>query len=594
MIPNNIQALFVMAVIVMAFLLIYRRLLRPPITFLLANLLFLVSGILQPGDLLAGLANESIVSIILLILLTAGLRKNFRMEMLLDRIYGSVTSYRGFLGLMMTKVALISAIMNNTPVVAAMSPYVFNWGRKNKVNPSKLLIPLSYATICGGMITLIGTSTTLVLNGFLIERGLNTIPVLKLLVIGLAVTVAVILFMVVFGHFLLPDRKEALDEFENEQRQYLLEAKLDPQSLIAGKTVKEAELRHLKGLYLVEIIRENEIISPVDPTEQLQGDDTLIFAGNTSDILDLVTSGKGLNLPHSGTSIRKDHIHLVEVVVSSDSNLIGKKVQDSDFRNRYQAAIAAIHRNGEFLRGKIGEIRIHQGDLLLLLAGKRFKRNLELYRDLYVISELEPLIRPSKQKAWSLALVALTALVLLMIGHFSLFTSLLIVIAVMAGLKMIDMQDIKREIDFNLVAILVFSLALGMAVINTGAGDLMAQAIIDLFSIWGPPGVMAALLVITTLLTSFISNVGAVSVTFPIAMSLANSYQIDGSPFYLALAFAASAAFLTPMGYQTNLIVYGPGGYTYGDFFKAGLPVTIIYLTSVFLLLKWLYPELWY
>jgi di/tricarboxylate transporter len=330
----------------------------------------------------------------------------------------------------------------------------------------------------------------------------------------------------------------------------------------------------------------------VGPTQELEANDTLIFAGNTNDIMDLVTQDRGLALPEPGSALQRERLKLVEVVVSNNSNLIGKKVKETDFRSRYNAAIVAIHRNGSTLRGKIGDIKIHQGDLLLLFAGKRFQQNLDVFRDLFLISKFTPAKRPGKTKKWSLLLITLLVFILLLIGHFSLFSSLLILTALMASLKMITMQDLKREVDINLLAILVFSLAMGNAVINTGAGDLMAHVIIDLFNPWGSSGIIVALLIITTLLTSFISNVGAVSVTFPVALALAENNQMDGAPFFLAIGFAASAAFLTPIGYQTNLIVYGPGGYNFKDFFKAGLPVTVIYLLCVFFMLKWLYPEL--
>ncbi|MDH3710670.1 MAG: SLC13 family permease, partial [Cyclobacteriaceae bacterium] len=369
MITENIQAFLVLAVIAVAFVLIYRQVLRPPITLLLANLVFLITGILSTEELLGGLANESIISILLLILLTAGIRKNFQIEAAFDKFYQKLRGYHSFLLAMMAKVALVSSVMNNTPVVAAMTPYVFNWGRRNNISPSKLLIPLSYATICGGMITLIGTSTTLVLNGFMTESDLPPLDIWKLLIIGLSVTAVVIIFMVFVSHYLLPDRQEILAEFNRKQREYLLETKVTENSPLNGKTVSQAGLRQLNGVFLVEIIRKSTEISPVGPNEKLQSEDILIFAGDTGDIMDLVTQERGLTLPQQGAAFSKDNLRLVEVVVSSNSNLIGKKVMDSDFRSRYNAAIVAIHRNGEILRGKIGEIRIHHGDLLLLFSG---------------------------------------------------------------------------------------------------------------------------------------------------------------------------------------------------------------------------------
>ncbi len=592
MITEDLQGYFVLAVIVISFILIYKQILRPTLSLLLANLVFVLAGILTVKELLDGLANESIISILLLILLTAGIRKNFEIETLFDRIYQYTSSYRSFLLAMMTKVAVLSSMMNNTPVVAAMTPYVFNWGRKNKIAPSKLLIPLSYATICGGMITLIGTSTTLVLNGFLLSNGLPSLDISNIFLIGVTVTILVILYITFLGHKLLPEKQHLLDEFSKNKREYLIETNLTMNSPLVGKSITEGGLRNLAGVYLVEIIRNSKIISPVEPEEQVENQDVLIFAGHTQDIVDLVKSEIGLTLPTSTSSIELENHRLIEVVVSNNSNLIGQRIKESDFRNRYNAAIVAMHRNGERLSGKIGDQNIKAGDLLLLYAGAKFKNQLDLFRDLFVISELREIKKPSRKKIIALVIVGSVTGFLVIIGNFSLFMSLLIIIALMAGFKMIAMQDVRQEIDVDLLAILVFSLAMGTAVVKSGAGIQIADALTTYLAHWGNPGILAALLIVTAILTSFISNVGAVSVTFPIALALNQSLSIDTGVLYLGIAFAASAAFSTPIGYQTNLIVYGPGGYNYKDFFKMGLPVTLIYLTTVFLLLLWLYPEI--
>ncbi len=589
MIPQDLQAYLVIGIIVISFVLIYKQILRPPITLLLANLVFVLTGVLSVPELLDGLSNQSIISILLLILLTAGIRKNFDIERLFDRVYQNIKSYQGFLLAMMAKVALVSSVMNNTPVVAAMTPYVFNWGRKNNVAPSKLLIPLSYATICGGMITLIGTSTTLVLNGFLIRNGLDALDTLSIFYIGIAVTIIVVAFIAVIGYRLLPEKSHLLEEFNKNRREYLVETCLTENSPLIGNTITEGGLRNLTGAYLVEIIRGDDLITPVEPDEVIQPGDILIFAGNTQQITDLVTGNPGLMLPATASALKHQQHKLIELVVGNHSNLIGKKIQDSDFRNRYNAAIVAMHRNGERLSGKIGDQVLHAGDLLLVFAGTKFENQVDLYRDLFVISQLREMRKPAKNQVLAISVMGLVALILLITGKFSLLLSLLIVFALMAGFNMISMQDVKREIDLNLLAILVFSLAMGTAVVKSGAGDLIAGSLIAYFYEWGDEAILAALLVVTTLLTSFISNVGAVSVTFPIALALSETLPIDSHALYLGIAFAASAAFSTPVGYQTNLMVYGPGGYNYKDFFKIGFPVTWIYLTVVFLMLLWLY-----
>ena len=279
-------------------------------------------------------------------------------------------------------------------------------------------------------------------------------------------------------------------------------------------------------------------------------------------------------------------------MVGAHSNLIGYTAKEIDFRNRYDAAIVAIHRNGERLSGKIGEIKLRQGDLLLLYTGRDFRNRVDLYRDIFIVSQVKEFLQPKRKNTLLFLIITLVAIGALVAGFLTLFTALLVIFATMVGLRMVALADIKRDIDINMVGILVFSLALGQAMIATGSGDLLAQGILQITRQFGPTTVLASLLLITTVLTSFITNVGAVSIVFPLAYSISNTLQLDGMPFYLGIAFAASAAFLTPIGYQTNLIVYGPGGYNFKDFFRIGLPVTVVYLATVLGVIKLLYPAI--
>jgi len=590
------QQLIVLVSIGVLFIAIYKEWIRPSLGFMVLVLGFVALGILTPEEMISGFSNQSIASIVLLILISAALRKNFQIEAIIESIYKlgkkNVTlSYRSFLLRMMLQAAALSSFINNTPIVAIMTPTVFNWGKRNNISPSKLLIPLSYATIMGGMLTIIGTSTTLVLNGFMMDFGITTLPAVSLLVIGAAVCFSGILLITLVGHKLLPNNRDILESFNKKRREYLLETVLDKRSPLAGKTVIEAGLRSLKGVYLVEIIREKETISPVEPTERIHQRDVLIFAGDTENIMELLDNGRGLVLPKPADTRNEDKVNVMEAVVGANSSLIGRTPKEIEFRTRYDAAIVAIHRNGERLSGKIGDIKLSQGDLLLLHAGSQFRDKVDLLRDLFIISQVKEMLRPNKRKITSFLIVAIIAILMVILGYFTLFVSLLIIFAIMVALRMVSMQDIKREIDLNMISILVFSLALGQAMIKTGSGDLLASGLLSLTQGIGTWAIILGLLLITTLLTSFVTNVGAVSITFPLAYSISSSLGIDGMPLYLAIAYAASAAFLTPIGYQTNLIVYGPGGYTFRDFLKIGLPVTMIYLATVYLMLRFLYPQ---
>ena len=595
-IPDIFQVPVVLGTFFLMFFVIYRGLVRPLLAYLGTTLIFIISGLLQPGQLLSGFSNESVASIVLLIIISGGLRKGFDVDFLMSTLLGARNvdidrpRPRWFLLKMMAQVSLLSSVVNNTPVVALVTPFVYNWGRQRNVAPSKLLIPLSYATIMGGMLTIIGTSTTLILNGFLQELDLSGFPVTPLLVVGSIALVVGIVFLLLVGYRLLPENHDLTDRFIDDRRDYLLETELDPQSTLIGQTIKEAKLRNLKGVYLVEIIRDNRIISPVSPEEIIQQEDVMIFAGDTANIMDLINSNRGIKLPeHPHTTNTFNRLNIIEAVISNNSDLIGKTVKESNFRNRFDAAIVAIRRNGERVRGKIGAIQLSPGDLLLLYAGDDFFTKIKSYQDILVVSELKEVVRPGRRSLIYLGIVVAVALAMLIFGYFSLFSSLLIVFSIMVGIKLISVQDVKKEIDVGMVSLLVMSLAFGQVIINSGTGDFLANSIIQLTDGLGTPVQLLGLIIVTNILTAFISNVGAVSISFPIAYSLSTSMEVDPAPFLLGIAFAASAAFITPVGYQTNLIVYGPGGYSFRDFLRVGLPMTAVYLFTVYLCIIWYY-----
>lgn len=590
-ISSDVQPYLVLGIILLLFISIYKEWLKPAVSFLFAALLLALFGIISPHEVLEGFSNQSIASVILLILITAGIRSNFNVELFLDKVFGRCKTYRSFLISMMSKVAAMSSFINNTPVVVLMTPYVFNWGKKNNISPSKLLIPLSYATILGGMITIIGTSTTLVLNGFMLEQDLPGIKPLDLLITGSIVAVACLAFLMLFSNKLLPNRTDIIDKFEANKREYLIEKRLSENSRLIGKSVAQGGLRNLNGVYLVEIVRDDKLISPVSPKEIIQANDILIFAGNTDNIVDLTLTDIGVELPDKLTPSTNGKLRVVESVVSANSSLIGKTIKKSNFRERYDAAVIAVHRNGEKLSGKIGRITIKAGDVLLLYVGEEFKDRVDLYKDLYIITGANKEIERGKNSIYKLYIVLALAVGLVASQAFSLFVALLIIFTTMVGMKLITIKNMKRDLDINLVAILVLSLSVGEAMINTGAGQLVAEHALNLLQPYGPIAILAGLMLVTTLLTSFITNVGAVAIAFPLALAVTTGMGIDGSPFYLGIAFSASAAFLTPVGYQTNLIIYGPGGYNFKDFLKIGFPVTLIYLTLTLISIIFLYQH---
>lgn len=554
---------------------LFKDIVKPSVAFAGGILLLMVLGIVTPAQFLAGFANKAIVTIILLVLISAGLRKTVDFGTWFAKLFAKANSVPSFLIMMLPGVAFFSAFVNNTPIVAMMTPYVQELGNKKKIPPSKLLIPLSYATILGGMVTVVGTSTNLVMNGFLEQNNEPMLMWDDFLYLGLLVTFAGILFILLVGHRLLPERKDTLEVFKAQPREYIVETMLSANSMLNGKTVAEASLRNLKGIYLVDIIRGDQVISPVPPDERLTAGDKLIFAGDTNNIVEIINEGNGLSLPHPNGMA--DKIHMTEVVIPANSSLIGALVKESDFRNRFDAAIIAIHRNGERIRGKIGEVRLMAGDMLLLSAGKSFLNREDSQREFYIISTKKDIVIKKPLSTWLFRAILFGTVGLIISGAVELFIGLLVILGAMVGFGLLKMGEIKREIDVDLITILICALAFGDALITSGTAEVITGGFIQLLIPFGSVGLLIGVFVFTVLLTSFITNPAAVALMFPITFTLAHDMGMDGTPFYLAVTYAASAAFMTPFGYQTNLMVYGPGGYSFSDYLRIGTPLTLLY-----------------
>lgn len=573
--PLTIDQFILLGILFFIILSLFKDVVKPSVAFAGGILVLMILGVVTPAQFLAGFANKAIVTIILLVLISAGLRKAIDFESLLGSLFAKADSIRSFLLIMMPGVAFFSAFVNNTPIVAMMTPYVQDLGNKRQIPPSKLLIPLSYATILGGMITIVGTSTNLVMNGFLEQSNEPMLAWDDFLYLGLLVTAAGILFILTIGHRLLPEKKDTLEVFKAQSREYIVETMLDSASSLTGKSVAEAKLRNLKGIYLVDIIRGDRVISPVPPDERLMSGDKLVFAGETNSIVELVNENNGISVPHpNGTA---DKIHMTEVVIPANSSLIGVTVKESDFRNRFDAAIIAIHRNGERIKGKIGDVRLMAGDLLLLSAGKSFLSREDSQREFYIISTKKDIVVKKPLTTWIFRLILFGTVGLIIAGVVELFIGLLVILGAMVGFGILKIGEIKRELDVDLIMILICALALGDALITSGTAEVITSRFIDLLKPFGTIGLLTGIFLFTVLLTSFITNPAAVALMFPITYTLAHDLGMDGTPFYLAVTYAASAAFMTPFGYQTNLMVYGPGGYSFADYLRIGTPLTLLY-----------------
>ncbi len=577
-----------LAVVVALIAALYSGKIRTAYAFLLAIGLLVLFKILSPEEALSGFANEQLAIIIILLIISDIIRKSKVLSYLFNKAIGDTPNEKKFLTKLMFLVAPLSAFFNNTPLVAIFLPFVRHWAVTHRKSPSQYLIPLSYATILGGAVTLIGTSTHLIVNGLVTGNGLPALSVFDFTPVGLSMLTIGLGYILIF-YKKLPENADVLEDFNKQNRHFFIEANIKQNAEIVGKSVEEASLRNLKSLFLIEIIRKNKTISPVSPNEILEQDDVLIFTGNTQSFDDLLDASLGLTLPKAAREIVTDSTNIVEVVVSYNSWMIGKTIKETDFRGKYDGAIIAVHRNGEKLSGKIGDIIIQPGDVLLVLAGKDFYKRTENNQAFYILSVQQNTPTTSVGKVLLVFGLVLAAIILSAAGWVPLFTGLLVTLIIAISLQLVPFNEIRKGLDFNLIFVIALGLALGKAMENSGAAQYIGHFIYTYFSDVPLAGLLMILFIATNLLASYITNSAAVAIMFPIALALSQSLQQTYLPFVLIISFGAAANFITPIGYQTNLMVYGPGRYKFNDYFKFGLPLTLIYMLIASLILYGMY-----
>ncbi|NME66963.1 SLC13 family permease [Flammeovirga aprica] len=575
--PHEVEKWIVLITVSLVVIGLLRERTKPSVIFFIGVVILLVTGTISSNDILHSMSNPSIATIIVLVIVTTHLYHTFNLEAILDKMIGKSKNPRLFLLKVTSFAAFLSSFTNNTPVVAGLTPYVYNWCKKMGAHPSKLLIPLSFSTILGGMITIIGTSTNLVLNGFIETNNLPLLAYSDFLYLGILVTFLGILYLVTVGYNLLPENKEVFDDAKAIAPEYLMALEVHKLSKIIGKTVGESELKKFEGAYLIEVHRGGEVITPIPDDFTFKHKDQLMFMGQTDNIMTIVNSELGLEVPN-----HEDDSEIVEAVIPANSFLDGKYISKINFKEKYDVELVAIHRNGQKVTGELENVTLQAGDMLLLSAGDTFFSNMKSYKEFYVLSTIEKSQRPVvKQMHKAVYLGVLISLILLVgFGVLSILTAAIISFAGLLLIKATNFNTVNKELDLDLIILLMSALTLGDAFINSGASEIVSKMFITIFLPFGVIGVLVGLFLVTVLLTSFVTNVAAISIVFPIAYSVSEMLNLPSTPFFVAIAFAASAAFLTPVSYQTNWIVYGPGGYKTKDFMKIGLPLMGIYCTT--------------
>lgn len=567
---------------------------RPVIIVFTALTILLVTGILKPEDALAGFSNEGMLTIALLFVIAGAMQKSGMIEVIMKGWLNKSNRFIDAMIRVLIPTSALSAFFNNTPIVVTFTPMLKNWCEEHQIAPSKFLIPLSYATILGGTITLMGTSTNLVVHGMLIDYGYDGFSFFQLAVIGIPITVVGLIYLIVIGRHFLPDQKGVQQQVRKGAKEYMAELIVENSFPGINQTVKEARLKELTGIYLLGIVRDKERVFPVRSTTRIQAGDRLIFTGLITALTGVqVTKGLTLSMGHpmDVDELKKAHSTIVEAVVSHQSSVLYQSIKQAKFRSLYDAGVIAVHRNNEQLQSKIGDILLKPGDHLLLLAGADFIDKYQQSEEFYVIMPfhcMHMVHRPSFKGGLTI-LIFLIMIILITIGVLSMFKAMAIVVAVMLAMKVVTMEEIKKYIHFDVLVLIACSFGIGIATMKSGLAPWIADGILTVGKPLGLFTLLFLIYIVTNIFTEIITNSAAAILMIPIAFEMAEALGLDPMGFAVTVTIAASASFITPIGYQTNLIVYGPGSYTFKDYVKIGTPLSILvmFITVIIVYFWW-------
>jgi di/tricarboxylate transporter len=554
--------------------------LGPDLAMFAALCVLVVAGVVEPRRALNGFSQPAVATIAVLLIVAGAVRDTGALKLISSTILGKSTDKRVVLLRLVVPTAFMSAFLNNTPIVAMFIPMVRAHARKIGENPSRLLIPLSYAAMFGGTCTLMGTSANLVVSGMLAEHGFEPMGIVEIGKIGLPTSLIGIAYLATIGRRLIPDREDPIVVAQSEARDYLVELAVASDSPLVGSTVEDAGLRALPELFLVELRRgDGRVFNPVAPEMVLKKRDHLVFTGVADSVEDLISQFPGLqpaNDDHEVEEVMEER-QLFEVVISHRSPLVGRTVKESDFRRRFDAAILAVHRSGERLQEKIGDIEFQPGDTLILSASPGFRRSWQNSVAFYLVSEMraEP---PRQYRRARIVLATAVGMVLVpALTGAPLLVAAMGALVLLLGTQCITLRTARASVNWTVLVLIGSAFGVAAAMDVSGAADGLAAILIRLTEPLGPRATLAAVYVFGVAMASFISNAAAAALLFPVAITAAELGGHDAKPFAIALAMAASAGFSTPIGCAPNLLIYGPGGYRYLDFTRVGLPLNVVF-----------------
>jgi di/tricarboxylate transporter len=576
--------------------------------------LLLATGIVTEKEAVEGASNRGMLTVAVLFIVAGAFKETGAIQFITLLLSPKIRSRAVAIVTLMAPTTVLSAFLNNTPVVAIFIPAVKAWASKIKVPVSKLMIPLSYAAVFGGTCTLIGTSTNLVVSGIIQKDMGVTIPLFEISKVG--VPFALIMFGVVtiFSLWLLPDRGSAIDQM-GDPKQYTTEMIVNPGSPLIGKNLSQAGLTEENEINMIEIIRQKkgsqaEVADPgggattmdsgmpesvtipaTDYTIQLQEDDRLVFAGGLGMISE-VQKTKGLT-PVMDRLFKIDVPRpdrcFVEAVVSNSNRFIGRSIVGAHFRQRYDAVVVAISRGGQQLKGSLSGVVLKEGDTLLLETNPDFYLRNRHSQDFHLISQLEESAAPRYNKAIYACSVFLAMLFAATFLGFGMFKASVVAAAVLLMTRCITFSQAYRSVDMQVLLVIIAAFGIGKGMEKTGAAEFIATQMVGLGG--GSPRMVLSMLYLTTsILTEMVTNNAAALILWPISLAMASQMDVSWMPFAFAIMMGASASFATPIGYQCNMMVYGPGGYRFSDFLKIGVPMNLVAWVIMTILIPIIWP----
>jgi di/tricarboxylate transporter len=582
---------FTLAVVGLTLFAMLREVAGPDLVMMGGLFALAAAGILTPAEVFSGFSNPALAAVGVLFVVSAGMRETGALDLTLARLFGRSRSEQGGLARMAPPVALLSGFLNNAPIVAMMTPVVLDWSRRRGISPSRMLIPLSYASILGGTITVIGTSTILTVAGLVHDAGMEEFAFFETLPVGLPIALVGLLYLLFLAPRLLPDRADPTERLGSERREYIASMRVESDCLLIGQSVEDAGLRHLPGLFLVEIARANQVLTPVGPEEVIRANDELVFAGVVSTIVELQRI-RGLVPVSDGEGLPRDAVErrLIEAVVSASSPLINQSIRDANFRTVYDAAVIAVHRNGHRVPGKIGEIVLESGDTLLLQGAPGFLRAHRNSPDFYLVSEIPDTEAPRHDRAWIAIAILLAMVVVAATGLYPISIAAFLAAGALLVTRCLNGRTARSSVQWSILIVIGAGLGIATAMEKTGAAAAVAGTLAGIGGGAGPLATLVVVYVATLLMAEMLHHNAAVAIMFPIAVATAAQTGVDPRPFIIAVAIAGCCAFASPVAYQTHLIVYGPGGYKFKDFVRVGIPLDILCAVIALLVIPRAFP----